>query len=87
METVFRYFRSFSVLSGISPQIFSVGAAFGRGAIVILATLAAIVAGAVLTPLLLPLIPFRQFWLKGTVMGGLAGLLFLFAGRTDGQWD
>jgi hypothetical protein len=74
-------FAIFLVLSGISPEIYSYGAALGRGAIVMLATLAAIVAGAALTPLLLPWIPFRQFWLKGTVMGGLVALLFLFTGE------
>jgi hypothetical protein len=30
-------------------------------------------------PLLLPWVPFRQFWLKGTFAGGLAALFFLFA--------
>jgi hypothetical protein len=74
-------FTIFLVLSGISPEIYSYGAALGRGTIVMLATLAAIFAGAALTPLLLPWIPFRQFWLKGTIMGGLAALLFLFAGQ------
>jgi glucan phosphoethanolaminetransferase (alkaline phosphatase superfamily) len=74
-------FTIFLVLSGISPEIYSYGAALGRGTIVMLATLTAIFAGAALTPLLLPWIPFRQFWLKGTMMGGLAALLFLFAGQ------
>lgn len=66
----------FFVLSGISPEIFSLKAAADRGMTVLLATLAAIAAGAALTPLLLPLIPFRQFWLKGAVAGALAGILF-----------
>jgi len=33
----------------------------------------------VATPLLLPWLPFRQFWLKGAVTGGLTALL-LFVG-------
>jgi len=65
------------VLSGISPQIFSLEAARSRGLILLFATLGAITAGAVLTPLLLPWIPFRQFWLKGTVTGGITAMLFL----------
>ncbi len=66
----------FFVLSGISPEIFSLKAAAGRGMMVFSATLAAIVAGAALTPLLLPWIPFRQFWLKGAVVGGITAVLF-----------
>ncbi len=65
------------VLSGISPQIFSLEAARSRGLLLLLATLGAITAGAVVTPLLLPWIPFRQFWLKGTVTGGITAMLFL----------
>jgi hypothetical protein len=42
-----------------------------------LATLTAILAGAVATPLLLPWLPFRQFWLKGAMVGGVAALLLL----------
>ena len=71
------------LLSGVSPDFFSFAAALSRGTILTLATLAAIISGAALTPLLLPWIPFRQFWLKGTVMGGLTALLLLFAGEPD----
>ena len=69
------------VLSGISPAVFSFAAALDRGTILMLATLAAITSGAVITPLLLPWIPFRQFWLKGTLAGVFTALLFLFAGE------
>ncbi len=68
----------FFVLSGISPHIFSPQAALNRGAIILTATLGAILTGAAVTPLLLPWIPFRQFWLKGCVLGALAAVLFLF---------
>jgi len=68
----------FFLVSGISPQIFSFAAGLARSATLLLATLTAILAGTVLTPLLLPWIPFRQFWLKGALAGGLAALLFLF---------
>lgn len=69
----------FFVLSGISGEIFSLEAAVTRGTILFLATLTAIIAGALLTPLLLPWIPFRQFWLKGSIMGGLAALIFVLS--------
>lgn len=67
----------FIVLSGISPEIYSGAAAFSRGLKIILGTITAVVAGAVVTPLLLPWIPFRQFWIKGALVGAIcAGLLF-----------
>lgn len=70
----------FFLLSGISPAFFSPGLAQSRGTDLLVATLAALLAGAVFTPLLLPWVPFRQFWLKGTVMGGLAAVLLPFFG-------
>lgn len=76
----------FFILSGISGEIFSLQAAVSRGTILFLATFTAIIAGALLTPLLLPWVPFRQFWLKGTMMGGLAALLFLFFGVFPVNW-
>ena len=69
----------FFILSGISPAIFSPDLAVSRGSLLFLATLAAILAGAVATPFLLPWLPFRQFWLKGAIMGIVSALL-LFAG-------
>jgi hypothetical protein len=67
----------FFFLSGISPDLFSPALAVSRGMQLFLATLTAILAGAVATPLLLPWLPFRQFWLKGAMIGGLAALLLL----------
>jgi len=68
----------FLVLSIISPQIFSPQAALLRGATLLTATFCAILSGTVATPLLLPWIPFRQFWLKGAVLGAITSGLFLF---------
>ncbi len=68
----------FLVLSGISPEIFSVKMTLARGATLLAATMGAILSGAVATPLLLPWIPFRQFWLKGAVLGTLTAGFFLF---------
>ena len=50
----------FFILSGISPGFFSSFLAINRGLIVLLATLVAILAGAVATPLLLPWLCPRQ---------------------------
>jgi hypothetical protein len=67
----------FFLLSGISPDIFSAALAERRGVLAFIATLTAILAGAVVTPLLLPWLPFRQFWLKGAMVGGVAALLLV----------
>lgn len=68
----------FYVLSGISPEFFSFGAALDRSIVLLTATLTAILIGAAITPLVLPWIPFRQFWLKGALLGGFASGIFLF---------
>jgi hypothetical protein len=68
------------ILSGISPDFFSLTLALKRGIVLVYATLIAMLAGAVATPLLLPWLPFRQFWLKGAIMGSLASPLLLFMG-------
>jgi len=65
------------VLSGLGPDFYSLSAAIGRGTTAIGATVLALLAGAFLTPALLPWIPGRQFWLKGLLVGGLAGLAFV----------
>ncbi len=63
-------------ISGIGPGLYSVSAAVQRGLQAIAVTLLAVFAGAVITPLLLPWIPGRQFWLKGLFAGILVGLPF-----------
>ena len=65
------------------PDIYSLGAAWQRGSAAAIASLLAVVAGAVLAPLLLPWLPGRQFWFKGVQTGLIAGLLafLLFAGE------
>lgn len=65
------------ILSGINPDIYSPGAAWSRGLTASGSTVLAILAGAMLTPLLLPWIPGRQFWLKGLQIGALSGLACL----------
>ena len=68
----------FFILSGISADFFSPTMAFNRSILLVFATVTAMLAGAVVTPLLLPWLPFRQFWLKGIIMGSLVSLLPLF---------
>lgn len=62
------------VLSGIGPGFFSFGAAWHRGWMVAAACGAAIAAGTVATPALLPWIPGTAFAFKGALAGLAAGL-------------
>ena len=70
-------------ISGIGPGIFSPGAALTRGVPAVIATLFGILAGAVAVPLLLPRLPWREFWIGGALSGIAAGVLnaFLFSAR------
>lgn len=64
------------LISGIGPDIYSAKAAVSRSWQFIIATALAILAGAVITPLALPWLPGRQFWLKGLTVSALSALLF-----------
>ena len=63
------------LLSGLGQGVFSVGAALSRGMSAAAAYLLAIVAGAILSPILLPWLPGRAFALKGAAIGAAAGAL------------
>jgi CO dehydrogenase/acetyl-CoA synthase delta subunit len=66
------------LLSGFGPGIFSFSSAFQRGIVSVLALLVGIISGAVITPTLLPYIPFKEFAAKGIISGVVfAALLFL----------
>lgn len=60
------------LLSGIGPALFSAREAVARGGQFALATFIAVICGSVVTPFVLPWLPFRQFWIKGllTSAGG-----------------
>ena len=76
---------SIFLLSGIGgPEIFSLATAWQRGVTAAATSLLAALAGAVATPLLLPWLFGRQFWLKGLQTGLIAGLiaLILFSTQT-----
>lgn len=72
-KPVLLFFLTIFLLSGISPEFFSRASAFTRGTNFIIATGLALLSGAALTPLLLPYLFFRQFWLKGLLVGGVIG--------------
>lgn len=73
-------------LSGIGPGIYSLESVWARGLIAIGATVTALVAGALVTPILLPWIPGRQFWFKGALVGSLIGLAYLFQFMPEAQF-
>jgi hypothetical protein len=69
----------FFIISGISPQIFSLPAAWSRGLHGTTAYFLGVLAGAVIVPTLLPWLPSRLFYLKGIMTGllsGIASILF-----------
>lgn len=70
-------------VSGIGPGIFSFSGAWERGMTAIAALVTGILAGALVTPVLLPFLPFRSFALKGITIGSVAGLLFLWGVRGE----
>ena len=59
------------LLAGIGPGIFSLGGAWERGFAAVAALAAGILAGAVVTPALLPWLPGRAFSVKGGLAGGV----------------
>ena len=67
------------VLSGVGPGIFSFSRAWDRGVTAWSALVLGLLSGAVLTPILLPLIPVREFALKGILAGIPAAGLLLWA--------
>lgn len=59
------------LLAGVGPGVFSLGAAWERGFTAVAALAAGILAGAVVTPVLLPWLPGRAFSVKGGLSGGV----------------
>jgi hypothetical protein len=68
------------LLAAAGPQLFHPAAAVSRGLAAIGTGLAGVLAGAVLTPVLLPWLPGRDFALKGAVSGTVIALLALLIG-------
>lgn len=65
------------VLSGVGTSWFSLDQAIQRGLIGSTGIITGGICGALITPLLLPWIPGRSFALKGLIIGGIGGILFL----------
>ena len=59
------------LLAGVGPGVFSLGAAWERGFAAVATLAAGILAGAVVTPVLLPWLPGRAFSVKGGLAGGV----------------
>ena len=71
------------VVFGLQPEGILFRNAWGSGLPVAVLGLAALLTGTLLTPLLLPWIPFRSFALKGFLLGGLATALLTFLAGTE----
>ncbi|MEI8204079.1 MAG: mercury methylation corrinoid protein HgcA [Bacteroidota bacterium] len=68
----------FFILSGLNPHGYSIDAAWNDGSRAILILATAYLSGCVLTPILLPYLPFKRFSLKGLLIGWIFAALFLF---------
>ena len=66
-----------AVVSGIGPQVYSVGAVLARAPLGIAAAVGAVLSGTVLAPVLLPWLPGRMFSTKGALAGVLVAAVLL----------
>ncbi len=74
------------VISGIGTQIFSFSAAWVRGGMLVVAYGAGILAGAIVTPTLLPWIPGKSFAVKGAIIGIISGAVIAVLFRSNLQF-
>lgn len=68
----------FIILSGLNPKGYSFDLAFTEGLRSCFNLFIAYIAGLAITPILLPLIPFRRFSLKGLIIGWIAALFLMY---------
>jgi hypothetical protein len=68
----------FFILAGLNLHGYSVDRAWEHGGNAVINLLAAYVSGCVLTPILLPWIPFKRFSAKGLLIGWLMAAMLLF---------
>jgi acetyl-CoA decarbonylase/synthase complex subunit gamma len=66
------------ILGGIGSPAGFWANAFNYGLFAVVAFFCAIIAGAIINPLLLPYLPFRAFSLKGFVLGLVAAIILLY---------
>jgi acetyl-CoA decarbonylase/synthase complex subunit gamma len=76
---ILKFLLAIAVLSGITRTGILYQQALSGIAPFVLMALAAVIAGAVATPLLLPLLPFRAFTLKGAFAGAIAATALIVA--------
>ncbi len=75
-------------IGALGPQFFHPAAALLRGGLAIAVGLTGVVAGAVLTPILLPWLPGRAFAVKGAELGAMLAVVGLLLARgTLGFWN
>ncbi len=74
------------ILGGISPDIFSLSAAWNRGGAAVLAGLVGVLSGAVIVPVLLPWLPGHAFAMKGAVAGLIIGFTGAALFHTSLSW-
>ncbi len=65
------------ILSGIGPGFFSLSGLWHRGFMAAVSVILGVVSGTVLTPALLPWVPFRAFSSKGAITGLFFGLVLI----------
>jgi len=68
----------FFILAGLTPHGYSIDAAWSHGGMAVINLLAAYISGCVITPILLPWIPFRRFSVKGLLIVWIFATLFVF---------
>ena len=68
----------FFILSGLNKNGFSIDLALSAGGEAVIDLLSAYLAGCVITPILLPWIPFRRFSLKGLVISWIMAIPLLY---------
>jgi len=77
-KIIFMVLMGIFIVSGVGKDVFSLQASWQRGLFGGSATIAGILSGAAIVPLMLPLIPGRQFWLKGAWIGILTAMTTIF---------
>ena len=70
----------FFILSGFNRHGFSVDSSWNNGGKAVINLCVAYFSGCILTPLLLPLIPFKNFSLKGLTVGWLLAVVLFYFG-------
>jgi hypothetical protein len=73
-------------LSGFGSGVFSLSRLWHRGLMAVLAVILGMLSGTVLTPAMLPWVPFRAFFLKGGITGLVLGLVLIWFFMSPLNW-